>query len=194
MGRAARAGMGLALAILAFRPAHAELWPYAPSDPYPDPRSDPPPTTPSGRPPPSGGETIDGRIQPAWYYCDGPVGFYPYVPTCQGAWRATPVLAPPPKAPPPPDGSGWQHCDAPKGYYPYVEACAQDWTIQTAGPPEGMPNGPKPQWLYCLKSQEFYPYVETCNDGWRVVSAAPPPPETPRSNSSGLRMPPDLGR
>ncbi len=28
---------------------------------------------------------------PNWYYCDNPKGYYPYVATCNGAWRQVPA-------------------------------------------------------------------------------------------------------
>lgn len=34
-----------------------------------------------------------------WYYCDNPRGYYPYVPSCGGGWRAVPAV--PPAAPRP---------------------------------------------------------------------------------------------
>jgi hypothetical protein len=35
-----------------------------------------------------------------WYYCDSPKGYYPYIATCNGAWRQVP--AQPSSAPPQP--------------------------------------------------------------------------------------------
>ena len=29
-----------------------------------------------------------------WYYCDNPKGYYPYVATCNGAWRQVPAQPP----------------------------------------------------------------------------------------------------
>ena len=29
-----------------------------------------------------------------WYYCDDPQGYYPYVASCNGAWREVPVTPP----------------------------------------------------------------------------------------------------
>ena len=41
----------------------------------------------------------------AWYYCDNPRGYYPYVQSCPTPWRAVPAAPPPgsaPEAAPPP--------------------------------------------------------------------------------------------
>jgi hypothetical protein len=32
-----------------------------------------------------------------WYYCDNPKGYYPYVATCNGAWRQVPAQPPAPE-------------------------------------------------------------------------------------------------
>ena len=33
---------------------------------------------------------------PMWYYCYNPAGYYPYVRSCAGPWRAVPATPPPP--------------------------------------------------------------------------------------------------
>jgi hypothetical protein len=48
--------------------------------------------------------------QPTWYYCDSAKGYYPYVQSCPGGWRAVAANAQPqtsaePSAPPPAPGS-----------------------------------------------------------------------------------------
>lgn len=60
----------------------------APVYPYPDPYV--PQTVvvaPPAGPPPA----------QSWYYCDDPQGYYPYVNTCRGAWRAVPATPPAPQ-------------------------------------------------------------------------------------------------
>jgi hypothetical protein len=59
--------------------------PYAYPYAYPPVVVEPPPQV-YAEPPPS---------PPAWYYCDHPPGYYPYVPQCPGEWRAV-VPTPPP--------------------------------------------------------------------------------------------------
>ena len=67
-------------------------YPYAaPVYPYPDPYV---PSTVLVAP--AAPVAADAPPQ-SWYYCDNPKGYYPYVPTCNGAWR--PVAPTPPKAP-----------------------------------------------------------------------------------------------
>lgn len=51
----------------------------APVYPYPDPYM-PPVVAPAAPPPPQ-----------AWYYCDNPRGYYPYVPQCSVPWRVVPA-------------------------------------------------------------------------------------------------------
>ncbi len=72
-------------------------WYFYPAPIYPYPTYVPPaivvqqpPPTPQGLPPAQ-----------SWYFCDNPKGYYPYVASCNGAWREVPA-APPPGAPPPP--------------------------------------------------------------------------------------------
>jgi hypothetical protein len=71
-----------------------DSWYFYPEPIYPYPSYVPPavvaqqaPPTPTGLPP-----TQD------WYYCDNPQGYYPYVASCNGPWRAAPTTQPP--APP----------------------------------------------------------------------------------------------
>ena len=75
------------------------FWYFYPTPVYPYPTYVPPaivvqqaPPVPVGMPPAS-----------TWYYCGNPAGYYPYVASCNVAWRAVPA-APPvaPVAPPPP--------------------------------------------------------------------------------------------
>lgn len=42
-------------------------------------------------------------VQPYWYYCANPVGYYPYVPACPIGWQIVPAVPAdaPPNAPPP---------------------------------------------------------------------------------------------
>jgi hypothetical protein len=65
----------------------------APVYPYPDPYQ--PPVTiaaaPSAVPPPPAPNT--------WYYCEAAKGYYPYVATCHGGWKAVPANPVPPAIP-----------------------------------------------------------------------------------------------
>lgn len=36
---------------------------------------------------------------PVWYYCQDPMGYYPYVRDCNGAWQAVPASVLPPPTP-----------------------------------------------------------------------------------------------
>jgi len=80
-------------------------WYFYPEAVYPYPTYVPPavvvqqaPPTPQGMPP-----------MQSWYYCDNPQGYYPYVASCNMAWREVPASPPPgvaPSAPPgPPPGA-----------------------------------------------------------------------------------------
>lgn len=69
------------------------FWYFYPEPIYPYPMYVPPalivqqaPPVPTGLPPAQ-----------SWYYCDNPNGYYPYVASCNGAWREVPVT--PPAAP-----------------------------------------------------------------------------------------------
>lgn len=53
--------------------------------PYPDPYVPPVVVAPSPAAPPA---------QQLWYYCDEAQGYYPYVPSCPGGWRAVPAVPP----------------------------------------------------------------------------------------------------
>jgi len=69
----------------------------APVYPYPDPYE--PPVTVAAAPsvvPPA-------PLPKTWYYCEAAQGYYPYVPTCPGGWKAMPASPVPPanSAPPP---------------------------------------------------------------------------------------------
>lgn len=82
----------------------AGIWYFypAPVYPYPDPYT--PPVTVINQPPPvmvAPQANAPVQSQPPaqfWYYCDSAKGYYPYVPSCQEAWR--PVPAQPPQAAP----------------------------------------------------------------------------------------------
>jgi hypothetical protein len=76
----------------------AWYWYPAPVYPYPNPYTPPvvvqaPPPTPQPQ-----------SLPQTWYYCDGPAGYYPYVPECASGWRAVPATPPtgPGSTPPPP--------------------------------------------------------------------------------------------
>lgn len=67
-------------------------WYFYPEPIYPYPTYVPPavvvqqpPPTPQGLPPAQN-----------WYYCDNPKGYYPYVASCNGPWRAVPATPPAP--------------------------------------------------------------------------------------------------
>ncbi len=69
----------------------AGFWYFYPEPIYPYPTYVPPavvvqqaPPTPTGLPPSAN-----------WYYCDNPQGYYPYVASCNGPWRAVPATPPP---------------------------------------------------------------------------------------------------
>lgn len=73
------------------------LWYFYPEPVYPYPTYVPPavivqqaPPVPSGMPPAQ-----------AWYFCDDPKGYYPYVASCAVPWREVPATPPPPRGPPP---------------------------------------------------------------------------------------------
>jgi hypothetical protein len=59
----------------------------APVYPYPDPYA-PPMIAGVGPPPPLPPQA------PAYYYCDNPPGYYPYVPACPSGWRPVPAAPP----------------------------------------------------------------------------------------------------
>jgi hypothetical protein len=69
------------------------LWYFYPSPvyPYPDPYL--PPLVEVPVPMPAPAPAMPATPPPAqyWYYCDSAGGYYPYVPTCQGGWRAVPA-------------------------------------------------------------------------------------------------------
>jgi len=50
----------------------------------------PPPVVVSPPPPPA----YVSQPTQTWYYCDNPKGYYPYVATCNGAWRQVPAQPP----------------------------------------------------------------------------------------------------
>jgi hypothetical protein len=70
-------------------------WYFYPEPIYPYPGYIPPavvvqqaPPVPAGLPP----------VQ-SWYFCDNPNGYYPYVASCNTAWREVPAAPPPGSAP-----------------------------------------------------------------------------------------------
>lgn len=69
----------------------------APVYPYPNPWEPPvvmPPVAPGVAPPPPPTQY--------WYYCESAKGYYPYVPSCPGGWKAVPASPPPSSGPVPP--------------------------------------------------------------------------------------------
>ncbi len=67
-------------------------WYFYPEPIYPYPTYVPPVADEIAPPAPA------GLPQANWYYCDNPTGYYPYVASCLGAWRAVPT-APPAQSP-----------------------------------------------------------------------------------------------
>ncbi len=72
------------------------FWYFYPAPVYPYPTYVPPaivvqqaPPAPAGMPP-----------EQYWYYCDNPQGYYPYVASCNTAWRGVPVTPQPAPASP----------------------------------------------------------------------------------------------
>ncbi len=63
---------------------NAPVYPY-PAYPYPA----PPPVVLQPQPAPP---TVVPQTTQYWYYCDEAKGYYPYVPTCPGPWRAVPAM------------------------------------------------------------------------------------------------------
>jgi hypothetical protein len=63
--------------------------------PYPDPYDYVPLPAVVVQPPPP--EPLAPQPQQYWYYCDAAQGYYPYVTSCPGGWRAVPAT--PPSAP-----------------------------------------------------------------------------------------------
>lgn len=63
--------------------------------PYPDPYNYVPLQTVVVQPPAP--EPLAPQPQQYWYFCDAANGYYPYVATCPGGWRAVPAT--PPSAP-----------------------------------------------------------------------------------------------
>jgi hypothetical protein len=70
----------------------------APVYPYPDPYE--PPVTVAAAP----SALPAAPVPNSWYYCEAAKGYYPYVQTCPGGWKAVPAKPAPPAnpAPPPP--------------------------------------------------------------------------------------------
>ena len=62
----------------------------------------PPPYPPADYPGYDGSATPGPAPAQSWYYCDDPSGYYPYVQSCKGPWRAVPVK-PQENAPQPPE-------------------------------------------------------------------------------------------
>ena len=53
-----------------------------------------PPVDEAGPPPDAAGPGPGGNSG-AWYYCNNPDGYYPYVKHCNSAWQAVPPTPPP---------------------------------------------------------------------------------------------------
>ncbi len=70
------------------------FWYLYPEPIYPYPTYIPPAIVVQQAPP------VPTGLPPAqyWYYCDNPQGYYPYVASCNGAWRPVPAI--PSNAPP----------------------------------------------------------------------------------------------
>jgi len=67
--------------------------------PYPDPYNYVPLQTVVVQPPAPA--PLAPQPQQYWYYCDSASGYYPYVATCPGGWRAVPATPPAPSTTPP---------------------------------------------------------------------------------------------
>ena len=67
------------------------FWYIYPEPIYPYPTYIPPAIVVQQAPP------VPTGLPPAqyWYYCDNPQGYYPYVASCNSAWRPVPVTPPP---------------------------------------------------------------------------------------------------
>jgi hypothetical protein len=63
------------------------FWPYAYAYPYPYVVYPPAVVVPPAYVPPA-------TQGPFWWYCDNPPGYYPYVRSCPGGWRAVPSTPP----------------------------------------------------------------------------------------------------
>ncbi len=72
--------------------------PYYGPDIYTPPEYVPPVET---YPPPASGVPAanPAAAQPLWYYCQDPMGYYPYVRDCNGPWQAVPASVLPPPTP-----------------------------------------------------------------------------------------------
>ena len=66
------------------------FWYFYPEPIYPYPTYVPPAIVVQQAPP------MPAGLPPAqnWYYCDNPKGYYPYVASCNGSWRAVAVTPP----------------------------------------------------------------------------------------------------
>lgn len=80
------------------------VWYFYPQPIYPYPTYIPEPEAVVSAPPPGAYPTPPAygvpAPPPAWYYCDNPQGYYPYVQACSSGWRQVPA-APPGNQPPP---------------------------------------------------------------------------------------------
>lgn len=142
-------------------------YPVPPPGPYPVPA----PYPPSG----SAGSGNYASLPPAWFYCDDPKGFYPYVKTCEHEWQPVPLTPPPPGSSAPPLLQGWAYCYERKGYYPYVQVCNEPWELVEAGTPRDIELQIKPIWYFCDSTKIYFPYTASCNEQWQPVPAIPPP-------------------
>lgn len=151
--------------------------PYPYPEPYPD--SAPMPSSPDSPPMWGSNTPTSPQAWPAWYYCDKPSGYYPYVKKCAGDWQPLPVTPPPPGTAPPIADGFWEHCDDPPGYFPYVAQCRHHWVAAMASTPQAEDSlaGPVPiaDWFYCEDSKAYFPYVQSCTEDWHVIPAIPPP-------------------
>src|SRR5205807_7887443 len=69
-----------------------DFWYLYPEPIYPYPMYVPPTIVAQQAPPlPTGLPSAQN-----WYFCDNPQGYYPYVASCNGTWRAVPTTPPPP--------------------------------------------------------------------------------------------------
>jgi hypothetical protein len=147
--------------------------------PYPGPFPGPNPIPyPGPGPYPSSGSAEPGDYRPlptAWFFCDDPRGFYPYVKTCTHDWRAVAITPPPPGSGPPPLPQGWAYCYERKGYYPYVAACNEPWELVEAGAPRDIELPAIPVWYFCASTETYFPYTANCSRQWVKVPAIPPP-------------------
>jgi hypothetical protein len=73
----------------------AGAWYFYPQPvyPYPDPYQPPVVVVQSSSPPAPSAAPQPSTAQ-YWYYCEAAKGYYPYVPSCPGGWKAVPATPP----------------------------------------------------------------------------------------------------